>query len=232
MTSDHKSQTYSIRLLNPDRLRPIRSIRDYIFNLMVVIQEFEYNQDVATYESIMEYVRRCTTTDCQETNVDCLFVPSMKRMTIVSRDQIQSFAFPYTLSAQSGYLLAETNNGVITNKIASMVIKFLNDYYDNDIDTIAFCMDEIGTDSVALKADVDTAVDAIVTAIRIDASYFRQDHDEQHEDEHGLHPLNHLDIFYSDVTSIKFGLVEFLDAAQFHNMISKATKAYYVKTTF
>jgi hypothetical protein len=57
--------------------------------------------------------------------------------------------------------------------------------------------------------------------------YLRYDFDEEHEDA-DVHPLHHLDVFFSSNVTFKLGLAEGVDFEKMADMLDSATDCHYV----
>lgn len=154
------------------------------------------------------------------------------RLSVHTLRQIQSVGIPSLNFSHNGDgdPLSITFKGENIDSIFfSFIIKLANlqnNLLISDMEnTLANCAAEYTPD-----VNPKLAEDFLVCLYENDASYFRQDHDPERADG-TIHPLKHLDIFYSDRSSVKYGTNSMLDHSDLSSMVSKKTPAYYLSAS-
>ena len=129
-------------------------------------------------------------------------IDKMQRIFVQNGDKAFSAAFPFNIKEVDGILTCSLNSGIeITSKISTEVIAFLDA-------TPAFLNGEIlgfADDIMQTSDDPDELWKVLSELVCADDGYVRLDHDPARE-KGKLHPLNHLDVFYSQGATFKLGL--------------------------
>lgn len=203
-----------------NNLCAIRSKRDYVIFLSEVLK-------VALVSSVF--------TSSRSLEEGCEFVKidgENNRLSVHTLRQIQSVGIPSLNFSHNGDgdPLSITFKGENIDSIFfSFIIKLANlqnNLLISDMEnTLANCAAEYTPD-----VNPKLAEDFLVCLLLNDASYFRQDHDPERADG-TIHPLKHLDIFYSDRSSVKYGTNSMLDHSDLSSMVSKKTPAYYLSAS-
>lgn len=163
-------------------------------------------------------------------NADTLVIDrKLKRVFIISPAQIQSFHFPFVLRENTGHTLLASLQGITIDAIIRDSIEYLLDTTQSFSDyretlSAHFEQNEI------LEYSVDDIISLIDALFRLDDCYFRHDHDEKGAKEHGegIHPIDHIDFFYSNCSSIKYGLSCQKEVAFLQQMANSETKALHI----
>lgn len=129
-------------------------------------------------------------------------IDKMQRIFVQHGDKAFSASFPFSIKEVDGLITCSLRSGVeINSKISSEVIAFLDA-------TPAFSNGEIlgfADDVMQMSDDPDELWKVVSELVCADDGYVRLDHDPERE--HGkLHPLNHIDVFYSQGATFKIGL--------------------------
>lgn len=134
----------------------------------------------------------------------------MRRIIVHSRNKAFSAAFPFSITDVDGVTRFNVRSGIeINSRISSEVISILSSAKAFENDEALGLLDDLEQSS----GDPDTLWKVLGELIQADDGYVRLDHDPERENG-DLHPLNHLDIFYSQSATFKIGLRQKFEAAQ------------------
>ncbi|WP_419307662.1 hypothetical protein J8402_01810 [Chromohalobacter israelensis] len=126
----------------------------------------------------------------------------MRRVTIHSDDKSFSASFPFLVSNADDQLVFSTKSGIeINSRVSSEVISILSLSKAFESNNLIELLDSLEQTS----EDPDTLWEVLGELIQEDDGYVRLDHDPERENG-DIHPLNHLDIFYSQSATFKLGL--------------------------
>ncbi|WP_340271314.1 hypothetical protein ABM428_05525 [Sulfitobacter sp. TCYB15] len=127
----------------------------------------------------------------------------MKRIFVEYDGKSFSAAFPMSIKTVDGFNICTLKSGIqVDNKVSSEVLRFLDSssFDQNDLDGFIDGIFDSSDD------DPNTLWRVISELVRTDDGYVRADHDPKNENGN-LHPLDHLDIFYSQGATLKVGLL-------------------------
>lgn len=153
-----------------------------------------------------------------------LIVSKMSRIFFAAENKIFSLNFPFFVSEDDrGLVFSTTHCSSIDNRITSEILSLLH------------------TEGVLAETDVLSFAEPIIDSCSIDANvwaffrelmlcedgYLRYDHDPDRKNGH-VHPLDHLDVFYSTATTFKVGCWARLSLNDFTDMLDIKTECHYV----
>lgn len=131
-----------------------------------------------------------------------LVVGKMSRVFITSDRGAFSVAFPFTVSSLEGDLaFGSRYYPVIDNKVTSEILSLLGPHDVLNARTVEGFFDPVADIS---GHNQDTWL-LFLDLLLADDGYLRIDHDPENEDG-DLHPLDHIDVFYSQRSTFKVGL--------------------------
>ncbi|MEX6318744.1 MULTISPECIES: hypothetical protein [Providencia] len=178
---------YSIPISNENIdmfFKPLRKKTDIIILLM------------NTIKYVISYVNVSTRTN---SSID-IIIDDMNRFIYKSENKIFSIRSPFSIREDEGKLIFYSKNiPEITSTISSKIIAFSNDYRFNSSSWGGFIelLDELFTDA-------DSVWLLIQELMLFEDGYLRYDHDPEHESGR-IHPLYHLDIYYTTASTFKIG---------------------------
>lgn len=166
--------------------RPIRSKIDVLYRLMRAIKTIS-TTSIANSHRSAEKVH--------------IIVSKMNRIVYESDNKIFSISCPFSVNEKDGFLEFRTQSHVVIDSyISSAIISLLDtdDIFTGSIDAFAFPM-------IDAEMSPNFEMWPIVRDILMyEDGYLRYDHDEERE---GInHPINHLDVFYSNQATFKLGV--------------------------
>lgn len=128
-----------------------------------------------------------------------------------------SFSFPFTINIEEGVikeLFSTTSKIRITPSIIRVLIKLAQDDVFNDRNSLQSLYDDLDNVVEAIKihydnegsTDIENMVWTITKELLIfEPGYIRYDYDTERVDPL-LHPLHHVDLFYSSQATFKLGI--------------------------
>lgn len=183
-----KRYEFKIARWNEDEIfSSIRSKKDSIRILMKALKIMIINQEVSEEDSIGNMV---------------LLVSKMSRLFFFSADKFFSITFPLTVSESShGLSYSSRHISDVDSRVTSSVIGLLSasEQFDSD------CILEFAEPILGLDDSDNRFWSFMRELLMHEDGYVRYDHDVRREDGH-LHPLDHMDIFYSSGGTFKLGL--------------------------
>lgn len=153
-----------------------------------------------------------------------LKVAKMSRIFYASQDKIFSLNFPFFVRQDSSGLTFSTANCPnVDNKVTSNILSLLDsNEVLNHSDFFAFA------DPIIELYDVDNTAWALFRDLMLcEDGYIRYDHDPARKNGH-LHPLHHLDVFYSNSTTFKVGYTEQMSLENMTDILDITTDCHYV----
>ncbi|NTV94703.1 MAG: hypothetical protein HGA75_04715 [Thiobacillus sp.] len=153
-----------------------------------------------------------------------LIVSKMSRIFFAAENKIFSLNFPFFISEdESGLIFSTVHCPSVDNRITSEILSLLH------------------TEGVLAEADVLSFAEPIVDSCGIDANvweffrdlmlcedgYVRYDHDPSRQNGH-IHPLDHLDVFYSTASTFKIGCGNRISLSGLTDMLDLRTDCHYV----
>lgn len=193
-------------------LSAIRSKRDVIVLWMETIKNFLVNQP-AEGPKVRARLAIC--------------VNKMSRLFYTSEGgrKIFSVGFPFGATFGNGEYRFLSREGVeIDSRVSSNIIALINSnqiFGEQD-----FCR---FIDPILELSEYDPLLWTLMRELMIaEDGYIRYDWDEIRQDGH-LHPLHHLDVYYSSASTFKVGLGQQLDQPSLMSILDTATECHYLK---
>lgn len=132
----------------------------------------------------------------------CLYIDKMSRLFFFSESKFFSFNFPFQVcNSEDGVVFYSKHVDDLNSRVTSQILNIV-------------CSDEIYDASCVFEFS-DKFLDAVeyseelwrqfIDLLKYEDGYIRFDHDPDNENGN-LHPLNHLDVFYSNVATFKLGI--------------------------
>ena len=156
-----------------------------------------------------------------------LCVDKMQRLFVQYGDKSFSTSFPISIREREGSLFGQLRSGqIVSPKDASEILAVINNseaFHDTEllelIDEIEQHTDDLNRLSVILGE-----------LILAEDGYLRVDYDEILENG-DLHPLNHIDVCYSQSATFKLGLTDKMDVDEFTDMLNLNSNCHYLYTS-
>lgn len=147
-----------------------------------------------------------------------------------------TFNFPFKLSEEHGMYEIETfNGGILINSSHIAILRSIcaNGAFDERecrhglllgfSQLIDITLRDMNLNMRYYENDLNQI---LMELFAFEPSYIRYDYDKKNEDEK-IHPLNHLDIYYSQITSFKLGC-EQLKLKEFMDILDTGTECAYI----
>lgn len=151
-----------------------------------------------------------------------LFVDKMSRLFFYRENKYFSISFPFTVIIEDSEVVELTSYSgrKVDHKNISAVLSILDSHdFRLNPSLIDFYIEpnSIETSGISLLEEI----------FLFEPSYIRYDHDPEHENG-VLHPLNHLDINYSQYSTFKLGLNSIITEPYFENLQNTNTDCSYI----
>lgn len=148
----------------------------------------------------------------------------MHRIFVESDGKVFSTALPFSVKKTDGFYSCTLRSGIdLSSKLSSEIIAALST-------TASFQNKEVfgfADDIMGISDDPDTLWAALSELVNSDDGYLRFDHDPDREDGR-RHPLNHIDIFFSQSATFKLGVVEKLEIDALSDLLNVQTDCHYL----
>ncbi|EFE6984761.1 MULTISPECIES: hypothetical protein [Enterobacteriaceae] len=154
-----------------------------------------------------------------------LRISKMSRLFFFSENKHFSIAFPFIAKLNDDGVLAFYNDSgfEISSKTLSEITAIIDSGYDFDNGSFIDFYDSF-EESLVESPNFWTVFLKLMT---FEEGYIRYDYDEEHENG-DLHPLNHLDIFYSSKPTFKIGLRGRYQKDYLVNLVNRETNCIYL----
>lgn len=190
-------------------LRPIRSKGDVIVLLMRAMKVMSLRIDLQPDLVVGSII---------------LHVDKTSRLFFVSERKIFSINFPFfVVESDLGLDFKSNNHSDVDGRVTSEIIALLDSgaVFDSS-DFVIFA------EALFALCDLDYQLWALIRdLLAFEDGYLRYDHDPVNEDGH-RHPLHHIDVFYSNSSTFKIGLVHAIDQVYLNDVLSAASNCHYL----
>lgn len=206
-----KRYSYNIARWNLDEIfSPIRNKRDSIRLLMKTLKLMITNQEVSEQHTIGQIV---------------LVISKMSRLFYFSNDKYFSINFPFFVTETDNGLIYYSNHiSDIDSRVTSTVLSILSSVDQFDADCVLEFADPIATIGESNQEFWPFLRELLLH----EDGYIRYDYDEERENGQ-LHPLNHLDIFYSSEITFKIGLRQKIEKESLIDVLRIETDCTYLE---
>lgn len=153
-----------------------------------------------------------------------LIVSKMSRLFFFKQDQHFSITFPFGVAtSDEGLIFTSKDIGVVDEKVTSDVLQILTEWEDSNHNSQKL-LDSL-IDQSALRPSF---LPFYLGLMHSEDGYIRYDHDSANANGR-LHPLNHLDLFYSPGNTFKLGLYDRQISQPFVNMLDILTNCDFLE---
>lgn len=153
-----------------------------------------------------------------------LHVDKMSRLFVETGIKSFSVSFPFSIYEKDhGLEFGTSACPEVDSKVTSDILSLINgqDVFGSS-NVLAFA-DPL----IELTGDQDVVWQLLRDLMLVDDGYIRIDHDPHNE--HGeLHPLDHIDIFYSQLATFKIGLGGRVGLDIFHDILNTKSNCHYL----
>ena len=161
-----------------------------------------------------------------------LYVDKMSRVFFSLHNKIFSFCFPFSINIpQDNHKISIKYKGYFEfdNISSSLLLSILeqNDIISDTFENIGEKIFEIILYNEWESIDYNGFCVLIKGLMMFEPGYIRYDYDPEHASEE-LHPLHHLDVFYSSNCTAKLGLKDNIDIEWLIDLLNIRTKCKYV----
>lgn len=149
---------------------------------------------------------------------------TMKRLFVLGPDRMFSLAFPFHIKFQEGQYFVESLSHIkVDSSLTSHMLTFMRVLEAGSIDS-----------EWALTSFLDENVNGVsdfwmlfLELLNAEDGYLRFDHDEVRENGN-LHPLDHVDLFYSNSATFKIGFHSKIEIEHAIDLLNLETDCYYL----
>lgn len=186
--------------------------------------------DIVSYLlSVMELlsVEPFNKVDSKDANL-VIFVDKMSRLFWGKGDKIHSIQYPFLLKEKEGFLISIFQGMIIDSQtiaILSTIISNKEDIMASIENMLDSFMDTMNEFEILDNNYAQFCWKLLLYLLSFEAGYLRYDHDENRADP-VLHPLDHIDFFYSSNSTFKVGLLDRIDVDDLKSILNINEKCY------
>lgn len=176
---------------------------------------------------LLETLKTFITGDIGKSNNEgkiVLNINRMNRFIYEIENKIFSINCPFTCTKEGGkYYFSDSLLGIqINSKLISYMISIIKKGNINNFEEMVCELIDIEEDE-----DSKSAWELLKKLYHIEYGYIRYDYDKERENGK-LHPLNHLDINFTDSNKFKLGLNKKITIDEFIDILDITTECYYL----
>lgn len=148
----------------------------------------------------------------------------MHRVIVQSGGKTFTTSLPFSVKTVDGCYCCTLKSGIeLDSKLTSEIIAALSTTASfSNVEVLGFVDDVMG-----ISDDPDTLWVALSELVNADDGYLRFDHDSDRENGK-LHPLNHIDIFFSQSATFKLGLLDKMEVDALSDLLNIRTNCHYL----
>ena len=148
----------------------------------------------------------------------------MHRVIVQSDGKTFTTSLPFSVRMVDETYCCTLKSGIeLDSKLTSEIIAALSTTESfSNVEVLGFVDDVMG-----ISDDPDTLWIALSELINADDGYVRFDHDPEREDGK-LHPLNHIDVFFSQSATFKLGLTVKIEMEALSDLLNIKTDCHYL----
>ena len=196
------------------------------FQLARLTSQFREKKDVIvlwmnSLKTIAAYARP---DDAKKVGELVLVVDRMSRLFIHTQDKSFSVNFPFSAREVEGTLeFGAPSCPVVDSKVTSDIISLIN---TNDV-LNKRSVSEFADPLLEIYGEQDVIWELLRDLMIADDGYLRIDHDPTNVNGN-VHPLDHIDIFYSQSATFKIGLRARFSIESFHDLMNIRTDCFFL----
>lgn len=195
---------------------PIRNQIDAVCTLIKITQ----------YLSVFPY--KDISCKPSEANI-ILWIDKMSRLFLNQDKKIHCLNYPFDILDQGEILqffcMKKRLDGISMSAILAILNNF--DFIQKSIDNMFECFFETMEDfSIVSNSDMQFCWNLLIHLMSIETGYLRYDHDESNNTP--LHPMDHIDFFYSNHNTFKIGLNKLLTWSDMKEIVDIKSRCYYL----
>lgn len=160
-----------------------------------------------------------------------IYVDKMSRVFYCKEEKIHTFQFPFSIIEEDGKLKVYHNEYELDSKVSSILIAIFqsgrrfNESLEYVFDVFMETMKDF---EIADNSFEKFCWDLVVCLLTFESGYLRYDYDDERDDVK-KHPLNHLDIYYSNKNTFKIGLDVKMNSDDLLNLLDINENCRYLK---
>lgn len=198
-------------------------VEEYIFGYKLIFRD-----KIDIINVILNIIKYVNTMSLEELKLSrigeievTIHVDKMSRVFICKNEKIHSFQFPFTITEEDEMLRVYFNELELDSKVSSILSSIfeqsslLSESIDIMLDVFIDTMNEYDIEN---KYYTESIWEIVVWMLYFEPSYLRYDYDPERQ-EGEYHPLNHIDIYYTNKSTFKLGLNEGVDKYDLINIL-------------
>ncbi|KJS10713.1 MAG: hypothetical protein VR67_17740 [Peptococcaceae bacterium BRH_c8a] len=137
-----------------------------------------------------------------------IHVDKMSRILLCKEEKIHTFQFPFLISEEDNKLVVYYKGRDLDSKVSSIISTIFKKsvLFNESIDSMFdLYLDAMREYEITDNLQSDFCWDLVMHLLSFEPGYLRYDYDYDREDDI-LHPLNHLDFYYTNNNTFKIGL--------------------------
>lgn len=208
------------------------NIGDYLFDIIMKPIRKKEDLSILLLETIKAILVGNIVSDIDSKGKVILNINKMSRLIFNTKNKYFSFNFPFSIEKVSTDKVRIYDSNFCID-IDSQIVAILLSLFREDILTqksLDELYDELDNKQAEIEEyDIDSAWLLLKKIIMFESGYLRYDYDEEHQN--GLlHPLNHLDMYYSSNNTFKIGLEKKITIEKFIDILDVDTDCHFFKT--
>ena len=153
-----------------------------------------------------------------------LHVGKMSRLFVENGKKSFSTSFPFSIYEKNcGLEFGASACPEVDSKVTSDILSLINGHDVFESSNVLAFADPL----IELTGDQDVVWQLLRDLMLVDDGYIRIDHDPVNENG-ALHPLDHIDIFYSQAATFKIGLGGHVGLDVFHDILNTKSDCHYL----
>lgn len=198
------------------------------YQLEILLGSFRSKRDVIEFW-MQAYKVMVNYSPPEATNISgvmTLCVDKMQRLFVKYDEKVFSSSFPISLKERDDKLVGHLRSGTeLTPKDSSEVLAVIcNTTAFGNSEILGFCEDiEQNTN------EPDRLWMILSELMQAEDGYLRVDHDEARQNGH-LHPLNHIDVCYTQSATFKVGLSDRMEIEVLEDLLNRNSDCHYLST--
>lgn len=158
-----------------------------------------------------------------------IYIDKMSRIFIIDGQKIHSFCYPFQIKTQEKHFIVSFEQTIITSAVCSVLTTVFKDPLEEvTIECVIERYWDVMTEFEIEKSSKANHGQIVTLMLLFEPGYLRFDHDEEHNIG-DLHPLNHIDINYTNDITFKIGLLNIWKSEQMIDLVNINTPCLFLR---
>lgn len=181
-----------------NNFKSIRSKKDIILLLLESIKNLMLYRD-----NIVDFSDVDIITDDEMRIV--IYIDKMKRIFYCTKNKVQSLSFPFNVNKDNDIKFYYKNIEIDFKLISTLIRIFSTDKMDNSLTLIDSLLNDYEY-SNSTKEYQNLLEELLLSLSIFEDGYLRFDFDDIENEDYEMHPLNHIDFYYTNSNTFKLGI--------------------------